>query len=288
LDYGEHGGRNDTANLAVALRVGDDSHDNGYIPSAVEFDIDSKPTLGAVTNKYWFALYACWILTLALVLGMLGAVIVVRSTRAAQSSAGPLPAALPERATVGIRESIRQFLGESSAHLLDDPSHAYRQALDWIQNDDPMALTPARPDFVQRYLLAYLYYSTTARGPWNTGCDPESLLSSTNSSDADNKDDCTHEYTDVVLPEVVYRVAAKKWLSDHDECQWGGIVCDATGHVVELMFSTCLVRAVLHDSHLAHSLTMVVLSLSRWVQNDGHIPRRHCWATNVAVRVVGE
>jgi hypothetical protein len=246
LEYGEYGGQNDTNNLAVAVTVLDDSHD-GYMPSAVEFDVDSKPAMGATSslgksaNKCnWFVLYPCWMLTLA-VLGMLVGVVVVRSAGVQSSSAAP--AALSERETVGIRESIRHFLGPPVAHLLDDPSHAYRQALDWIQNDDPLALTPASPNFIQRYLLAYLYYSTSTHGSWNTGCDPESVLpsnanSSSSSSSDVHDDDCIHLYTDVVLPDIVFRVSAKRWLSGHDECQWGGIACDGAGQVVELMFST--------------------------------------------------
>jgi hypothetical protein len=239
LEYGEYGGLSDPSNMAVAMTVIDDA--DCFLPSALEFDPDAKPLSSrsshCAQNTYRWV-YVCLALSMLLAVAVGVGLVVSRSL--SNSSSSSLPAALDERETVGIRESIVRFLGHSSAHFLDDPSHAYNKALKWIQNNDPLALTPASPHFVQRYLMAYLYYTTSVLGPWHTGCDPAALLPPTSTIESN---DCMHVYTDTEDADIVNRVGGKRWLSGEHECLWGGVFCDAIDQVEELKFST-LIRKV--------------------------------------------
>jgi hypothetical protein len=235
LEYGEYGGLSDQSNMAVAVTVMDDA--DCFLPSALELDPDAKPSLATSARSDCAGPYRMVYMGMVLLLLAAAAVGVGLVVSRSPSSSSSVPAALDERETVGIRESIVHLLGHSGAQVLDDPTHAYSKALDWIQNDDPLALTPKSPQFIQRYLLAYMYYSTSARGPWNAGCDPELLLPT---NDTNHSNDCTHVYTYAENADIVERVSAKRWLSGETECQWGGIACDGLGQVEELQFSTCI------------------------------------------------
>jgi hypothetical protein len=214
LEFGEYGGPQENG-LAVAFAV--DEEEDGYIPSAVEYDPDAKPPM--YRNRR-FQLYA--ILTMLVM--MVGSAGILAGLLINHSSGTPPP--LPERATLGIREYVERVVGPEP---VSDATNPYRKALDWIQDVDPMALTPQDKGFAQRFLLAYLYFSTTLQGPWNNDCDP---------AQQGETDDTVYRYTAVTDEKLRYALDAKRWLSRHDSCLWCAVECDSTGQIIKIDLGT--------------------------------------------------
>ena len=214
LEYGEYGG-DDENGLAVACAVDEDVGDM-YLPSAVEYDPDAKPPM--YRNRR-FRMYLCLAVT-AVIVGTIGAVLGITMTNE------DVPQEIPYRATLGIRENVARFV---SNEQLDDQNSAYCKALDWIMYTDPMAITPDSPRFVQRYLLAYLYYATSVRKPWNFGCAPF----------IDEKDSCKGEWVDSIEPLRNGTNPSFRWLSAVDECSWAGIDCDVSMQLRGIVLCTC-------------------------------------------------
>jgi hypothetical protein len=214
LEYGEYGGPDENG-LAVAFAV--EEEEDAYIPSAIEYDPDAKPPM--YRNRR-FRLYA----TMAMLVVAVGTAGILAGILLGRSSATPLP--LPERATLGIREYVERLVG--SEPMLD-ATNPYREALDWIQDVDPLALTPQDKGFAQRFLAAYLYFSTTVQGPWNNDCDP---------AQEGETDDTVYRYTGVIDVTLEYTLDAKRWLSKHDSCLWCAVECDSAGQIIKIDFGT--------------------------------------------------
>jgi hypothetical protein len=88
-------------------------------------------------------------------------------------------------------------------------------------NEDPLQLDIDSARILQRYLMAFFYYSTSNNtlSPWRS-CAPA----------VEGEDDsCVFlEYTLSPLNESVVYVeqpGKKRWLSGTHECEWEGIVC---------------------------------------------------------------
>jgi hypothetical protein len=170
--------------------------------------------------KRRFQLYAC--LTMAtMVVGTVGTLASVLISRS-----GGTPPPLQERATLGMQEYIERLVGPEP---MSDTNNPYRKALDWIQNVDPMALTPQDKGFAQRFLGAYLYFSTTVQGPWSNDCNP--------AKDGET-DDTVYRDTGVIGETFNYALDAKRWLSKYDICQWCAVECDSAGQIVKIDFCT--------------------------------------------------
>jgi hypothetical protein len=119
-----------------------------------------------------------------------------------------------------------------SNEQLNSVTSPYQKALDWITFVDPMALTPGDANFVQRYLLAYLYFATSAKKPWNSDCAPADLVEG-------RLDSC--KWSTINL----YRRDSFRWLSGIDECSWAGIDCDESSQIRGVDLSTwCMVYFV--------------------------------------------
>jgi hypothetical protein len=87
---------------------------------------------------------------------------------------------------------------------------------------DPMELVPGvDSNFVQRYIMAYFYYATTANGPWLT-CNPVVGNES--------------EFCYLKLSGE-NEIAATRWLSPVHECQFAGVICNDKNHIVGLKLS---------------------------------------------------
>jgi hypothetical protein len=214
LEYGEYGGPQENG-LAVAFAV--DEEEDAYIPSAVEYDPDAKPPM--YRNRR-FRLYA----SLSMVVMVVGSVGILAGILLNHSSGTPPP--LPERATLGIREYVERLVGPEP---MSDATNPYRKAFDWIQDVDPMALTPQDKGFAQRFLAAYLYFSTTVQGPWNNDCDP---------AKQGETDDTVYRYTGVIDETFNYALDAKRWLSKYDSCLWCAVECDSTGQIIKIDIGT--------------------------------------------------
>jgi len=129
-------------------------------------------------------------------------------------------------------------------------------AANWILYEDPRRSleTAVRSDqaWMQRYLLAYLYYATTdnrkyswksCNPPSGSGMEP-SNIDVTGEVNVDSEparqidvdvvvssnDECLFTYP-TELPGgkvIVDMVPSYRWLSAADECQWGGVACGTT------------------------------------------------------------
>jgi Leucine-rich repeat (LRR) protein len=214
LEYGEYGGPQENG-LAVAFAV--DEEEDAYIPSAVEYDPDAKPPM--YRNRR-FRLYV----SLTMVVMVVGTAGILSGLLLNHSSGTPPP--LPERATVGIREYVERLVGPEP---VSDRTNPYRKALDWIQDVDPMALTPYDKGFAQRFLTAYLYFSTTVHGPWNNDCDP---------AQQGETDDTVYRYTGVIEEKFNFALDAKRWLSKYDSCLWCAVECDSAGQIIKIDIGT--------------------------------------------------
>ena len=210
LEYGELvRDDNEGLGLAVALAVEEDDA-NIYLPSAVEFDPDAKPPMH---RNRRFRLYVC-LLIAAAVVGTVGAVLGIVLTAPEDQP----QVSVPYRATIGIRENLERIV---SPELLDDYNSPYKKAMDWITYTDPMALTPDSPSFLNRFVLAYLFYATSQMKPWTSECAPSE-------SDGYN---CIYAYLRETVDLTFVNSTAFKWLSNTNECQWAGVECDTFNQI---------------------------------------------------------
>ncbi len=124
---------------------------------------------------------------------------------------------------------LRSLSGENAFDDVEDPAF---MAASWISDEDPLQLCPGDQNFTQRYVLALLYFYTSG----------------------DNWKRCTRYPTRECFGE--------RFLSDFDECSWGGVTCDSQNRVTKLnlgksfsvfLFSLCESLSESH-SHLFFSL----------------------------------
>jgi hypothetical protein len=218
LEFGVYGLPTENG-LAVAFAVTEEESEDMFIPSAVEFDPDAKPP---IYHNRRFRLYACLAIVVILA-GTVASVVGILFTRDETTTVEPPQ--LPYRATIGIREAIEDFVGNDQ---LEDPSNPYRKALDWIQDVDPLALTPTDGKFKQRFLVAYLYFATSVKKPWSSDCIPPIN---------DTETQCTYKTLITVDPITHYSIVSQKFLTGSDECDWGGVFCDDEDNIRGLEFS---------------------------------------------------
>ena len=194
--------------LAVAVAVAEDE-DEAFIPSAVEFDPDSKPPIYK-NRRFRFYHIAATILLAAV---GVGAALTVTTSRANQNSA-PTAAPTTEREGLGIAQIIMSVVGEAG---MADPEGSHARAANWLINEDPMQLVPEADNLIQRYLLAYFYLATAEDQPWMS-CNPPV---------EDENNTCIFSRLGQVFPEMTYEnITWGRWLSGGHECSWAGILCD--------------------------------------------------------------
>lgn len=140
---------------------------------------------------------------------------------------------IPHRELVGILKNVERLVGSDALNNNNDGSSSsnnpYHQALDWITHDDPMALTPEDPTFVQRYLLAYVYFATSVQHDWSGGCGRPAQGESV---------DCQYACWDDQGIGDPQSVPYKRWLSSASECFWAGVFCDEVGQVRSMKLGT--------------------------------------------------
>jgi len=212
--------------LAVAMPVEEDDED-AFLPSAVEYDPDAKPMIKDDGRRRRFWLYgslAIFIVIAAIIGGSVGGSLAKKNDHS-NLPVQTLPPSSP-REGLGIQSLVSDVVG---GQMLIDPSSPYSKALNWITFDDPQQLTPDAPNFVQRYLAAYLYFATTTDGPW-TSCGPP-----TNASDmSPNNEHCTWQYLAQFNPPAYNTPTAIRWLTNYSECDWAGLDCDSHGQVIQI------------------------------------------------------
>ena len=190
-----------------------------FYPPGIKGDSEAK---SPEIRKEYFRLYMCLAL-LVVIVGTVGAVLGILLTNDEAPASNPSEP-IPYRSTLGIRENVARIVGTEQ---LDDKKNAYRKALDWIMYEDPAAMTPDNPKFMQRYLLAYFYYATTAKKPWESDCAPAN----------NEKVACKNKAYKSLEALDYFEYSSLRWLSEVDECKWAGILCDRSGQINSIEFS---------------------------------------------------
>lgn len=123
------------------------------------------------------------------------------------------PTSLPTTPTLACRNAssddrrnvIFDYLSSlSGKEAIDDIEHPAFMASSWIADEDRIKVCPGDPNFTQRYILALLYFSTSG----------------------DDWVRCTRNSTT--------ECAKNRFLSDFNECNWGGVTCDSQQRVTKL------------------------------------------------------
>jgi hypothetical protein len=211
--------------LAVAVAVYDDSNelsDDGYLPTCVEYDPDSKTT---AFGKHFFRRFRCFLLVLALL--TTGAVAFAVVT--VQKSQEEVP-------TEWMRAAVEAFLGGD----MELQEEAYRKALEWMMYQDPTrdGLSETNVHFTQRFVMAYFYMATSVDHEWAFCAPPQEL----------DQPSCTFLYSTKYLDDVKYlgeekdlepiTVDGYRWLSEAHECDWVGVSCNANGEIEKIDLGT--------------------------------------------------
>jgi hypothetical protein len=140
------------------------------------------------------------------------------------SPAAPVASAPTSHRSTFLPQMEAKLLNAFGEDYLDEENYwsgVRRQALDWIIHEDPLHLTSEADNFIQRYILALVYFQSSQMGPWNE-CDPSgpSLCYPT-----------TWWGHDVGV--------SSAWLSGDHECFWASVGCEGTGNWMVTSISLC-------------------------------------------------
>ena len=202
--------------LVVATAVYDnmtvDSDGDGYMPTCIEFDPDSKPA--EYRNAFYRRMFYVFCIVVMLLIGVI--VFAVKWTNRNQNE------------MEWIRQEVETLLG-SEVKLLDA---SYRKALDWMMYQDPLRMdlgTRSNVDsgLFQRFILAYFYFATSIDAEW-VYCAP--------AKDGEESQ-CSYLPFDSEM-EPLLRKRGNRWLSDSDACEWTGVHCNANKEIEDLSVST--------------------------------------------------
>lgn len=223
IQYGEFGGTSEEG-LAVAFAVEEEAEDT-YLPAAIEFDPDAKPA-PISDPRVRRLIFILNVVVVSLVLGSaFGLKIAGEKTKAG----------IPYRETLGIEQQLVQLFG--STEFAINTTSPSAKALRWITHDDRLSILPNNTHFVQRFLMARLYFETTEEHDWDGGCTPPE--DGIGGPCFINR---LVEYDGQALLEFarIKRYMTEPgvhWLSDAHECEWAGVHCDDLGQVRRLELS---------------------------------------------------
>ena len=160
------------------------------------------------------------------------------------STASPSPTEYPTLAPVSVSPEDQELLDLLETVVGDvvyEEGTPYFEAAQWMLYRDPSRATSRRysrrelqqddssytdeeRDFVQRYLLVFLWYATTNNGE-------EGWLSCNPVRPTFTDEDCEYQKAIRRLPsgEIQYKtVPWTRWLSGAEECNWAGVTCAST------------------------------------------------------------
>ena len=219
--------------LTVATKVVENDQGDGiYGPYAYLYEGRDQNAL-ALSNKriHWFIIAGCCIVMLGGVLAIVLA-LVIQSTKGPGSDAPQMdiaPSFSPSTsAEADFMKGMSAIVGDG---VFKENSYLERAA-NWMMNVDAMALGPFDPTFLQRFLLAVFYFSTT-----------DSMSPSWQSCGAPAAD----ETSDCLFGILVRREddsldydyqQSVRWLSDESECVWAGVTC-SEGRVNTITLGKC-------------------------------------------------
>ena len=115
----------------------------------------------------------------------------------------------------------------------------YLEALDWIVGTDPMNLTVASPNLIQRFTAAYLYLATSRTRPW-ASCGPAQI--------GEDEVSCVYRKLIGVSPIQTTDIPNNRWLSSAGECTWAGVICDGHDEVRVIELCKSFVAVVIYDT----------------------------------------
>lgn len=157
----------------------------------------------------------------------------------------PLNGATMSSPSVGSRtEREREDISKVIFQTMDvsystSQTASWKRAMEWILDGDPLRLSPAADNLLQRFWLAYFYFSTTEGQLWSS-CNPIIHNSSSSATTTRTRNTtsthhlCYHEHItgDGIYTWVYthwtserHEMLAARWLSGQHECQWAGIYC---------------------------------------------------------------
>jgi hypothetical protein len=242
--------------VVVAIAVEEDDED-AFIPAAVEYDPDAKPSIYKNRRFRLYGVLACSLLfvLLAGVVGILSqkeeTIVTVDTTTVPTNP----------RWNLGIREQLELVVG--SEKLSDEESAPFR-ALEWIIQEDPMQLLPEDSNLAQRFLLAMFYFETHEEGEW---------LSCNRQEETDPDDVCYYQKLVSVFPHEYRGITWFRWLSDKHECLWAGLFCDDFDQLRHIELKGQKMKGTL-PHELAYFPFLQGVSLA-WNQFYGTIPTEY-------------
>eukprot|EP00586_Coscinodiscus_wailesii_P002531 CAMPEP_0172485098 /NCGR_PEP_ID=MMETSP1066-20121228/12910_1 /TAXON_ID=671091 /ORGANISM="Coscinodiscus wailesii, Strain CCMP2513" /LENGTH=723 /DNA_ID=CAMNT_0013250067 /DNA_START=40 /DNA_END=2211 /DNA_ORIENTATION=- len=156
------------------------------------------------------------------------------------SSQVSAPTSAPTAAAEKYYSRIRAV---TSDEVLRDESTGQYRAYQWLLNEDRLGLTGDESHFLQRYILASLYFATNG-DVWKECGGRSSSSSSLRSGTFCGND-----------------VYSSRFLSAVEECQWYGITCaKSTGEVVDLSENE-VVEIILTDNNLRGTIPPEISNL---------------------------
>ena len=200
--------------------VGDDD-DSSAEEIDVE-DIDVLPTSAEVAQnarsklrRYSIFGAICVVLTTVAIMVPVSLTVLRhdRNLRIPTEFPSAVPSSPPSHAPTTYRytEYLDVLSNISSIEDLTTRGTAQFRASRWIYKYDPMQIDLDNPKFIQRYIAAVFYYSTSNGKGW-ADCYPGDVVCTTDSKQA--------------------------WFSYHDECDWFGFVqCNQDGFVTRFVIS---------------------------------------------------
>lgn len=235
--------------LAIAVPVAendtDKDTDSKCLPAAIELDPDQK--MSEYESKKQLRqkrLLVLCVIVPAILFISIGIGIYCGLSNHMDNNTDSDLFSLNEKRVQSIRDMVSKHIPDSME--LDDQYSPYSRALYWITFVDPLRLAPdASSNFLQRYILAHLYYLTSTNSPngrWQY-CSPTQLLSpnetSTGSSNnyGTNPDTCRETVWSWAIG-LSYTEGENSWLTELNECDWAGITCDVLGQVTEINIGT--------------------------------------------------
>jgi hypothetical protein len=194
--------------LVVATAVYDnmtvDTDDEGYLPTCIEYDPDSKPAEYRI--KFYRRMLCAFVVVTFLMIG-----VITVAVKLAKGNANEME---------WMRHEAEAIL-ESRMELVDV---SYRTALSWMMYEDPLRFelskTPTvASGFYQRFILIYFYFATSVNTEW-AYCAPGSI------------DDpyCMYR-TYVNKIEKSQEKEGNRWLSESHSCEWAGVHCNANKEI---------------------------------------------------------
>lgn len=212
--------------LAVAMAI-DNSAEDEYIYSAIEYDPDSKPPLH---KNRRFRVYTC--LAFSMVVAVV-AVVVIYVTKSAKGaditevsklwdgdpSTSPTAPPTSNREASGIREQIEAGILQRGVNFTDMPENDPRYlALDWILHDDQLQLDSDDKNLYQRYVLALMAFTLDSLAWYE--CGEHRTFGNVTEKFMEEGCEVVNGATGQVEEHSV-------WLSSTEECEWYGVICSS-------------------------------------------------------------